>query len=257
MAERSAPFPPSASNDRAVVLEAVTADGEALEHASEVLRGDVDVVLAAVAQSALALQWASDELRGSSDVFQAAIAERAGDGPVAAYLRRTAAMDYTTADFSVVAVAAMAPKVSPDGILLARWEPPNVLSIDSAETREVIHAMEIPMEHASAVVGFEYAEDTLSVVLGLGGSAEREGEYVVVDLEKLCATLHRPSQASSGEGGAAAGAAASGKGGGAQTEAASAFGTGAARVAAVIPPRSTAEPPPAPFCFNFTMSDPR
>ena len=229
------PFPPEASGELEVVLEAVRADGEALQHASPELRDDLEIVLAAVIQSAVALQWASDELRSSSEVFTAAVTERAGDGPVGAYLRRVAAMEYTSADFAVVALQAMAPKVSPDGVLRARWNPPNVLAIEGAETGELIHAMEIPHEHANAVVGFEYAEDTLSVVLGLG--SDREGEYVVVDLEKLSAVLHRPTASAEGAGGAAArsGRASAGM---------------AAPAKAVLP---AGELDASPFCFNFAV----
>jgi hypothetical protein len=230
-------FPPEASGEREVVLEAVRADGEALQHASPELRNDLEVVLAAVIQSAVALQWASDELRGSSEVFTAAVTERAGDGPVGAYLRRAAAMEYTGADFAVVALQAMAPKVSPDGVLRARWDAPNVLAIESAETGELIHAMEIPLEHASAVVGFEYAEDTLSVVLGLG--SDREGEYVVVDLEKLSAVLHRPTVSAEGA-----------EAGGAGARSGRASAGMAAPAKAVLP---AGELDASPFCFNFAV----
>ncbi|KAL7537202.1 hypothetical protein ACHAXR_009737 [Thalassiosira sp. AJA248-18] len=61
------------TSDRQFVLVAVEQNGEALEYASEELRGDRDVVLAAVKETGGALQFASDDLRGNRCVVLAAI----------------------------------------------------------------------------------------------------------------------------------------------------------------------------------------
>jgi hypothetical protein len=47
--------------------------GDALQYASEVLRGDREVVMAAVQQNGDALAYASEELKGDREVVMAAV----------------------------------------------------------------------------------------------------------------------------------------------------------------------------------------
>ena len=54
--------------NRDFVLAAVAQNGEALEYASDELRGDREVVLAAVAQRGYALEWALDDLQNDREV---------------------------------------------------------------------------------------------------------------------------------------------------------------------------------------------
>mmetsp|Transcript_42249 Transcript_42249/g.76581 ORF Transcript_42249/g.76581 Transcript_42249/m.76581 type:complete len:211 (-) Transcript_42249:33-665(-) len=59
--------------DRAVVLAAVSRDGQLLRFASRRLRDDYEVVLRAVTQSGIALQYASDDLKNNREVVLAAV----------------------------------------------------------------------------------------------------------------------------------------------------------------------------------------
>ena len=57
------------------VRAAVQRDGEALEFASEIVRGKREIVLAAVTQNVWALRFASEELRADRDILLAAVVQ--------------------------------------------------------------------------------------------------------------------------------------------------------------------------------------
>ena len=50
-------------------------DGEALEHASEDLKGDRELVMQAIAQNGHALVFASDRLKGDREIVMQALAQ--------------------------------------------------------------------------------------------------------------------------------------------------------------------------------------
>lgn len=66
-------MPEAERDDREVVLAAVNANGENLEHASQRLRDDREVVYAAIRQNGRSLRFASDALRDDDAMAQAAI----------------------------------------------------------------------------------------------------------------------------------------------------------------------------------------
>ena len=65
------------NSTRDEVLEVVKYYGDALEYASEELRGDREVVMEAVKQDGDALQYASEELRGDREVVMEAVKQNA------------------------------------------------------------------------------------------------------------------------------------------------------------------------------------
>ena len=56
-------------------LERVSQNGNALEHATDELKGDTEIVMAAVSQNGRALEYATDELKGDRKIVMAAVSK--------------------------------------------------------------------------------------------------------------------------------------------------------------------------------------
>jgi hypothetical protein len=73
---------PKERNNRVLVLYAVANFGEALEYASEALRGDKEIVMTAVLQSTMALQFASPAMCADKDVLRIALRDLRNPRPL-------------------------------------------------------------------------------------------------------------------------------------------------------------------------------
>ena len=62
-------------------------DGQALQWASEEMKGDRELCMAAVAQNGLALKWASEEMKGDRGLCTAAVAQDGRGVPSRAHNR--------------------------------------------------------------------------------------------------------------------------------------------------------------------------
>ena len=69
--------------EREIVMKAISQEGHALAHATDELKGDREIVMKAVAEDGWSLQYATEKLRGDADLIEAALANRQGSAMAA------------------------------------------------------------------------------------------------------------------------------------------------------------------------------